>query len=163
MARRKAPGPDGHHGRPRISRTKRRAHLRPSLLQFSAPAARGAFYRGLQGEASRSGATHFLLPPAAQELFRACGHGSLLAPACKGRFRAPARPTFAPVGKSGQKRRSNLRFENPLAPRTWYFALLYSSRCYFDANLSKCRIAPAAIPAAAQGAKYRTTHFYIFE
>ena len=34
-----------------------------------------------------------------------------------GIFRAPARPTFAPVGKSGQKRRSNLRFENPLAPR----------------------------------------------
>ena len=78
-------------------------------------------------------------------------------------FRAAARPTFAPVGKSGQKRRSNLRFENPLAPRTWYFALLYFSRCYFDANLSKCRIAPAAIPAAAQGAKCRGVQFYISE
>ena len=32
----------------------------------------------------------------------------------KGTFRAPARGTFAPGGKSTQKRRSNLRFENPL-------------------------------------------------
>ena len=35
----------------------------------------------------------------------------------RGPFRAPARPTFAPGGKSGQKRRSNLRFEDPPAPR----------------------------------------------
>ena len=34
----------------------------------------------------------------------------------KGTFRAPARGTFAPGGKSTQKRRSNLRFENPCAP-----------------------------------------------
>ena len=34
----------------------------------------------------------------------------------KGAFRAPARGTFAPGGKSTQKRRSNLRFENPCAP-----------------------------------------------
>ena len=32
----------------------------------------------------------------------------------KGTFRAPARGTFAPGGKSTQKRRSNLWFENPL-------------------------------------------------
>ena len=32
----------------------------------------------------------------------------------KGTFRAPARGAFAPGGKSTQKRRSNLRFENPL-------------------------------------------------
>ena len=38
-------------------------------------------------------------------------------PARGGTFRAPARPTFAPGGKSGQKRRSNLRFEDPPAPR----------------------------------------------
>ena len=80
-----------------------------------------------------------------------------------GAFRAPARPTFAPDGKSGQKRRSNLRFENPLAPRTKICAILHPSRCYFDANLSKCRIAPAAIPAAAQDAKCRGVQFYISE
>ena len=34
----------------------------------------------------------------------------------KGIFRAPARGTFALGGKSTQKRRSNLRFENPCAP-----------------------------------------------
>ena len=96
--------------------------------------------------------------------FRACGRGSLLAAAaCKGRFRAPARPTFAPVGKSGQKRRSNLRFENPLAPCTWRFLLLRSSRCWLVVNLSKCRIASAAIPAAAQDAKCRGVQFYISE
>ena len=33
----------------------------------------------------------------------------------KGTFRAPARGTFALGGKSTQKRRSNLRFENPFA------------------------------------------------
>ena len=33
----------------------------------------------------------------------------------KGIFRAPARGTFALGGKSTQKRRSNLRFENPFA------------------------------------------------
>ena len=88
----------------------------------------------------------FSFPPAAQRLFR-----------------APARPTFARGGKSGQKRRSNLRFENPLAPRTKICTILHSSRCWLVVNLSKCGIAPAAIPAAAQDAKCRSVQFYILE
>ena len=65
--------------------------------------------------------------------FRASAHTGVgirlpLPPLCKGRqraalteglskgiFRAPARGTFALGGKSTQKRRSNLRFENPFA------------------------------------------------
>ena len=45
-----------------------------------------------------------LTPP--RRFLRACWRGI---------FRAPARPTFALGGKSGQKRRSNLRFEDPPA------------------------------------------------
>ena len=42
-------------------------------------------------------------------------HEALTEGLSKGIFRAPARGTFAPGGKSTQKRRSNLRFENPFA------------------------------------------------
>ena len=52
----------------------------------------------------------------------------------KGMFRAPARPTFAPGGKSRQKRHSNLRFENPPTLCSFDFDSMYhafteQSRC----------------------------------
>ena len=52
----------------------------------------------------------------------------------KGAFRAPARGTFAPGGKSTQKRRSNLRFENPL--RAFARRL---SRLFYHANAVPCK------------------------
>ena len=60
--------------------------------------------------------------------------------AAAGRFRAPARPTFANSGKSGQKRRSNLRFEDPPAPRTCCLAVLRSTRTRQSENHPKCGI-----------------------
>ena len=79
------------------------------------------------------------LPPSARKVARSAGRrdvdpphprcssvggDALIAPyaaasprhQAKGAFRAPARGTFALGGKSTQKRRSNLRFENPCAP-----------------------------------------------
>ena len=44
-----------------------------------------------------------------------CQRAALTEGLSKGIFRAPARGTFALGGKSTQKRRSNLRFENPFA------------------------------------------------
>ena len=51
-----------------------------------------------------------------------------------------ARVTFALGGKSDQKRRSNLRFENPPAPRTWGLAVLHPARTRQSVDHPKCGI-----------------------
>ena len=78
-----------------------------------------------------------------------------------GVFRAPARPTFALGGKSGQKRRSNLRFENPLTPRTWGFAILCPTRTRQDENHPKCGIdlLLSPLPLKIQNVDLRTGAF----
>ena len=53
----------------------------------------------------------------------------------KGTFRAPARGTFAHGGKSTQKRRSNLRFENPCAPSPVAYLA-----CFCHANAMPCKL-----------------------
>ena len=78
----------------------------------------------------------------------------------KGIFRAPARGTFALGGKSTQKRRSNLRFENPFArlhpPRIltafatrtlcrgnfteMLHCLCFSFRCRFCSEMQSCAV-----------------------
>ena len=78
----------------------------------------------------------------------------------KGAFRAPARGTFALGGKSTQKRRSNLRFENPFArlhpPRIltafatrtlcrgnfteMLHCLCFSFRCRFCSEMQSCAV-----------------------
>ena len=68
----------------------------------------------------------------------------------KGAFRAPARGTFAPGGKSTQKRRSNLRFENPLRAFTCCLSCLLFPREHCAVQISpKCCIVPAPLSAAA--------------
>ena len=93
----------------------------------------------------------------------------------KGIFRAPARGTFALGGKSTQKRRSNLRFENPFArlhlPRIltafatrtlcpanfteMLHCLCFSFRCRFRSEMQGCTIlrlnAKAFTKPAAKG------------
>ena len=58
----------------------------------------------------------------------------------KGTFRAPARGTFALGGKSTQKRRSNLRFENPCAPSPVAYLARFSHAnavpCKFHLNIA---------------------------
>ena len=54
--------------------------------------------------------------------------------------RLRTRVTFALGGKSDQKRRSNLRFENPLTPRTQGFAVLRPTWTRQGENHSKCGI-----------------------
>ena len=51
-----------------------------------------------------------------------------------------ARVTFALGGKGGQKRRSNLRFEKPPAPRTWGLAVLHPARTRQSVDHPKCGI-----------------------
>ncbi len=51
-----------------------------------------------------------------------------------------ARVTFGPSPKSDQKRRSNLRFENPPAPRTWGLAVLHPARTRQSVDHPKCGI-----------------------
>ena len=79
----------------------------------------------------------------------------------KGTFRAPARGTFAPGGKSTQKRRSNLRFENPLRAFTQHLSRWCSPRERCAVEISpKCCIVTASLFAAAFALKYRCTSFY---
>ena len=54
--------------------------------------------------------------------------------------RLRARVTFALGGKSDQKRRSNLRFEDPLTPRTQGFAVLRPTWTRQGENHPKCGI-----------------------
>ena len=76
-----------------------------------------------------------------------------------GSFRAPARGTFAPGGKSTQKRRSNLRFENPLRAFTRCLSCLFSPRERCTAEISpKCCIVSAPLFAAAFALKCRAVH-----
>ena len=79
----------------------------------------------------------------------------------KGTFRAPARGTFAHGGKSTQKRRSNLRFENPLRAfaRRLSCLSLPRERCAMQIS-PKCCIVSAPLPAAAFALKCRSTSFY---
>ena len=79
----------------------------------------------------------------------------------KGTFRAPARGTFAPGGKSTQKRRSNLRFENPLRAFACRLSCLSLPRERCAMQISpKCCIVSAPLSAAAFALKYRRTSFY---
>ena len=76
-------------------------------------------------------------------------------------FRSPERPTFANTGKSGQKRRSNLRFENPPTPRTLRLAVLRPSRTRQSVNHPKCGIdlLLSPLPLKMQNAELRTGAF----
>ena len=76
-------------------------------------------------------------PPSAREVSRPKAVTEGLS---KGIFRAPARGTFAHGGKSTQKRRSNLRFENPPAPRTCGLAVLHPARTRQSVDHPKCGI-----------------------
>ena len=79
----------------------------------------------------------------------------------KGTFRAPARGTFAPGGKSTQKRRSNLRFENPLRAFTRRLSCLSLPRERCAMQISpKCCIVSAPLFAAAFALKYRAVRFF---
>ena len=81
----------------------------------------------------------------------------------KGTFRAPARGTFAPGGKSTQKRRSNLRFENPLRAFTQHLSRWCSPRERCAQQISpKCCIVSASLSAAAFAPKCRVVRFYIW-
>ena len=74
----------------------------------------------------------------------------------KGTFRAPARGTFAPGGKSTQKRRSNLRFENPLRAFTCFLSCQNKPRERCAVEISpKCCIVSASLFAAAFALKCR--------
>ena len=78
-----------------------------------------------------------------------------------GLFRAAARPTFALGGKSGQKRRSNLRFEDPPASRTSRCAAVRPTRSRQGKNHPKCgidlRLSP--LPLKMQNVELRTGAF----
>ena len=99
---------------------------------------------------------------------RARRRGTPKPPLCKGRwrkapeglskgvFRAPARGTFALGGKSTQKRRSNLRFENPLRGFACCLScsLLPRERCTSEIS-PKCCIVSASLFAVAFALKCR--------
>ena len=78
----------------------------------------------------------------------------------KGAFRAPARGTFALGGKSTQKRRSNLRFENPLRALTRHLSCLSlpRERCAMQISPKYC-IVYASLSAAAFALKCKAAHF----
>ena len=78
----------------------------------------------------------------------------------KGAFRAPARGTFALGGKSTQKRRSNLRFENPLRAFTRHLSCLSlpRERCAMQISPQYC-IVYASLSAAAFALKCKAAHF----
>ena len=79
----------------------------------------------------------------------------------KGTFRAPARGTFALGGKSTQKRRSNLRFENPLRAFSCCLSCLLFPREHCAVQISpKCCIVSAPLSAAAFALKCRTVRFF---
>ena len=78
----------------------------------------------------------------------------------KGAFRAPARGTFALGGKSTQKRRSNLRFENPLRAFTRHLSCLSlpRERCAMQISPKYC-IVYASLSAVAFALKCKAAHF----
>ena len=78
----------------------------------------------------------------------------------KGTFRAPARGTFALGGKSTQKRRSNLRFENPLRAFTRHLSCLSlpRERCAMQISPKYC-IVYASLSAVAFALKCKAAHF----
>ena len=78
----------------------------------------------------------------------------------KGAFRAPARGTFALGGKSIQKCRSNLRFENPLRAFTRHLSCLSlpRERCAMQISPKYC-IVYASLSAAAFALKCKAAHF----
>ena len=79
----------------------------------------------------------------------------------KGTFRAPARGTFALGGKSTQKRRSNLRFENPSRAFTYRLSRLFSPRERHAAQISsKCCIVSSSLFAAALALKCRAVQLW---
>ena len=80
----------------------------------------------------------------------------------KGTFRAPARGTFAPGGKSTQKRRSNLRFENPLRAFTCFLSCQNKprERCAVEISPKYC-IVSASLFAAAFALKCRAVWFFV--
>ena len=105
------------------------------------------------------------LPPSAREVSQRSRDGGRDMPRqrrgikLKGTFRAPARGTFALGGKSTQKRRSNLRFENPLRAFTRCLSCLFSPRERCTAEISpKCCIVSAPLFAAAFALKCRAVH-----
>ena len=79
----------------------------------------------------------------------------------KGTFRAPARGTFALGGKSTQKRRSNLRFENPLRAFTRHLSCLSlpRERCAMQSSPKYC-IVYASLSAAAFALKCKAIPLY---
>ena len=80
----------------------------------------------------------------------------------KGTFRAPARGTFAPGGKSTQKRRSNLRFENPLRAYTCRLScsLLPREHCAMQISPKSC-IVSASLFTAALALKCEAAQSYV--
>ena len=78
----------------------------------------------------------------------------------KGAFCAPARGTLALGGKSTQKRRSNLRFENPLRAFTRHLSCLSlpRERCAMQISPKYC-IVYASLSAAAFALKCKAAHF----
>ena len=96
------------------------------------------------------------LPPSAREVSQRSRDGGRDMPRqrrgikLKGTFRAPARGTFALGGKSTQKRRSNLRFENPLRGFTCCLSCLFSprERCAMQISPKSCIVSAPLFAAA---------------
>ena len=105
-------------------------------------------------------------PPSVREVARSAGGRDMLRQRrsikLKGTFRAPARGTFAPGGKSTKKRRSNLRFENPLRAFTCRLScsLFPRERCAVQTS-PKCCIVSAPLFAAAFALKCRAVWFFV--
>ena len=76
-------------------------------------------------------------------------------------FSCLRRGTFALGGKSTQKRRSNLRFENPLCAFTCFLSCQNKprERCAVEISPKYC-IVSASLFAAAFALKYRSNRFY---
>ena len=83
-------------------------------------------------------------------------------PLPKEAFRAPARGTFALGGKSTQKRRSNLRFENPLRAFTCFLSCQNKprERCAVEISPKYC-IVSASLFAAAFALKCGAVWFFV--
>ena len=91
-----------------------------------------------------------------------CQRAALTEGLSKRIFRAPARGTFALGGKSTQKRRSNLRFENPLRAFTQHLSRWCSPRERCAVEISpKCCIVTAFFSAAAFALKCKAAQFYV--
>ena len=104
-------------------------------------------------------------PPSVREVARSAGGRDMprqrRSIKLKGTFRAPARGTFALGGKSTQKRRSNLRFENPLRAFSCCLSCLLFPREHCAVQISpKCCIVSAPLSAAAFALKCRTVRFF---